>query len=275
MMTNRHVCILGVGNMGRALISGLLRSGTRAEQLRAADSHPDARAQLAREFGVAASADALEAIEGAAIVVLAVKPQDAASLLASLAGALAAQNSLVVSVVAGVRIATLESACPGVPILRAMPNRPALIGAGISGAYAPPAVSLEQRQAVESVLRAVGELVWVESEAALDVVTALSGSGPAYFFLLAQLMAEAGERLGLSRATAQRLATVTLYGSALLVQSAADGDLARLRAEVTSPGGTTASALAVFDNRDLRTTVWQAMNAATQRSRELAASPGS
>jgi len=273
-MTNRHVCILGVGNMGRALVSGLLRSGTRAEQLGAADNDPNARAQLAREFGVAVSADARAAIEGAGVVVLAVKPQDAAPLLGALATALAAQGSLVVSVAAGVRIATLQSACPGVAILRAMPNRPALIGAGISGAYAPPAVSREQRQAAESVLRAVGEVVWVDSEAALDVVTALSGSGPAYFFLLAELMAEAGERLGLDGATARRLAAATLYGSGLMVQSA-DEVLAQLRAAVTSAGGTTAAALAAFENRDLRATVWQAMNAATQRGRELALSPAS
>jgi pyrroline-5-carboxylate reductase len=273
-MTNRHVCILGVGNMGRALVSGLLRSGTRAEQLGAADSDPNAREQLAREFGVAVSADARAAIAGAGVVVLAVKPQDAAPLLGTLAAALAAQGSLVVSVAAGVRIATLQSACPGVAVLRAMPNRPALIGAGISGAYAPPAVSREQRQAAESVLRAVGEVVWVDSEAALDVVTALSGSGPAYFFLLAELMAEAGERLGLEGATARRLAAATLYGSGLMVQSA-DEDLAQLRAAVTSAGGTTAAALAAFENRDLRATVWQAMNAATQRGRELALSPAS
>jgi pyrroline-5-carboxylate reductase len=273
-MTNRHVCILGVGNMGRALVSGLLRSGTRPEQLHAADSDPDARGQLAREFGVTASADACTAIQGAGVVVLAVKPKDAATLLGELAGTLAAQGSLLVSVAAGVRIATLQSACPGVPMLRAMPNRPALIGAGITGAYAPPALTPEQHQAAEAVLRAVGEVVWVDSEPALDVVTALSGSGPAYFFLLAQLMAEAGERLGLPGATAQRLAAATLYGSGLMVSSA-DEDLARLRAAVTSPGGTTAAALAVFEKCDLRATVWQAMNAATQRGRELAASPGS
>ena len=273
-MTNRHVCILGVGNMGRALVSGLLRSGTRPEQLSAADGLPSAREQLAREFGVSASAEARAAIEGAGVVVLAVKPQDAAIVLGPLAGALAAQGSLLISVAAGLRIAALQSWCPGVAIMRAMPNRPALIGAGISGAYAPPALGHEPRRAAESVLSALGEVVWVDSEAALDVVTALSGSGPAYFFLLAELMAEAGERLGLQRATAQRLAAATLYGSGLMVQSA-DGDLARLRAGVTSAGGTTAAALAAFQKCDLRASVWQALSAATQRSRELAASPPS
>jgi pyrroline-5-carboxylate reductase len=270
-MTNRRIAFLGAGNMGRALIGGLLRSGTRPEQLSVGESAAAAREQLARELGVTATADNRAAVAGAAVVVLAVKPQEAAAVLTPLAAELGAAHALLVSVAAGVRTHVLESCCgSGVAVVRAMPNRPALIGAGASGLYAPPAVGAPQRLAAEQLLKAVGEVVWVPSEDALDVVTALSGSGPAYFFLLAELMAEAGQQLGLDGVTARRLAAATLYGSGLLAQSG-QGDLARLRAEVTSRGGTTEAALRALEAADLRGAVRSALDAAAQRSRELAA----
>jgi pyrroline-5-carboxylate reductase len=176
-----------------------------------------------------------------------------------------------VSVAAGVRLASLEAWCgAGVPVVRAMPNRPALVGAGVTALYAPPAVTGEQRAAAERLARAVGEAVWVSEEDQLDVVTALSGSGPAYFFLLAQLMAEAAARLGLPPPTAQRLAAATLHGAGLMA-IAGDADLVRLREEVTSKGGTTAAALAVFAAADFAGTVELALAAAARRSRELGA----
>ena len=269
-MTNGQLCILGAGNMGRALIGGLLRSGTRPEQINVGESEPAARAALAHELGVSASADNRAALAGAGVVVLAVKPQDAAAVLAPLAATLAAQRPLVISVAAGVRVATLEAWCgPGVPVVRAMPNRPALLGAGASGLYAAPGVSAAQRASAEQVLRSVGEVLWVPSEAALDVVTALSASGPAYFFLLAELMAEAGEQLGLDGPAARRLAAATLHGAGLLAQGQAD--LARLRAEITSAGGTTEAAVRVLEAADLRATVARALAAAARRGAELAA----
>ena len=256
--------------MGRALIAGLLRSGTRPEQLSVAESLSAAREAVARDFGIAATGDNAAAVAGASIVVLAVKPQDAAAVVQPLAPALAALRPLLISVAAGVRIAALESWCgAGVPGMRAMPNRPARLGAAATGVYAPPALGPEQRLAGERVLQAVGDVFWVGAEELLDVVTALSGSGPAYFFLLAELMAEAGAALGLESAMAQRLAATTLYGSGLLARSG-DGDLARLREEVTSVGGTTEAALGVFAAADLRATVHAALAAATQRGRELA-----
>ncbi len=268
---NRSVCILGAGNMGRALVGGLLRSGTRPEQLTVGEKSVAVRETLARDFGVSASADNQPAAADAAVVVLAVKPQDAVATLAGLAELFARQRPLVVSVAAGVRMAALQRACgAGIGVVRAMPNRPALVGAGITGLYAAAEVSPAQRAAAERVLGSVGETVWVPSEEALDAVTALSGSGPAYFFLLAQLMAEAGERLGLEAPVARRLARATLYGSGLLAQ-AADCDLRRLRAEVTSAGGTTEAAVRILEGADLRATVAQALAAAAQRSRELAA----
>lgn len=258
--------------MGRALIGGLLRSGTRPEHITVGERVAAARAALAHELGVTATADNLAAIQGASVVVLAVKPQEAAAVLAPLADALSAARPLVISVAAGVRVAALEGwSGPGVAVVRAMPNRPALVGAGISGLYAPPAVSAAQRTIVEQVMKAVGEVVWVPDEDALDTVTALSGSGPAYFFLLAELLAEAGEQLGLEGKAARRFATVTLYGAGLLTQSG-HADLARLRAEVTSSGGTTEAALHVLEGANLRATVTQALAAAAQRSRELGSS---
>lgn len=257
--------------MGRALVGGLLRSGTRPEQLNVGEKDVDARQLLAREFGLSATADNSAAAQGAAVVVLAVKPQDAVPTLAALRDLFARQRPLVVSLAAGVRIAVLEAACgPGTTVVRAMPNRPALVGAGITGLYAASELSPAQRASVASVLGSVGESVWVPTEEALDVVTAVSGSGPAYFFFLAELMADAGERLGLEAATARRLASATLYGSGLLAH-AADSDLKRLRAEVTSAGGTTEAAVRVLEGTGLRASVSQAVSAAAQRSRELAA----
>jgi pyrroline-5-carboxylate reductase len=274
-MTIRRLCVLGAGNMGRALLSGLMRSGTRAEQLSVGESVAAAREQLARELGVAASPDNETAIAGAEIVVLAVKPQEAQAVLKPLASTLAAARPLIISVLAGTRVMDLEAWCGSeVPVVRAMPNRPALLGAGISGMYAPLTVNAAQRGSAENVLKAVGEVVWVATEDTLDVVTALSGSGPAYFFLLAECMAEAGQQLGLEHAVAQRLAAVTLYGSGLMAHADA-AELARLRAEVTSRGGTTEAALRVFESGGLKKLVAQALAAAAARGRELAASPRS
>ena len=275
-MTIRRLCVLGAGNIGRALLSGLMRSGTRAEQLSVGESVAAAREALARELAVTASPDNEAAIAGAEVVVLAVKPQEAQAVLKPLAPTLAAARPLIISVLAGTRVMDLEAWCGSdVPVVRAMPNRPALLGAGISGMYAPLKVNAAQRSTAEAVLKAVGEVVWVATEDTLDVVTALSGSGPAYFFLLAELMAEAGQQLGLEHSVAQRLAAVTLYGSGLMAH--ADGaELARLRAEVTSRGGTTEAALRVFESGGLKKLVAQALAAAAARGRELAtASPRS
>jgi pyrroline-5-carboxylate reductase len=272
-MPEAQLTVLGGGNMGRALISGLLRSGTRAERISVGESSEAARAALAHELGVTATADNARAVEGASVVVVALKPQETAAVLTALGPLLRTQRPLLLSVAAGVRTSTLEACCgAGVPVVRAMPNRPALVGAGATALYAPPSVGGELRAAAERIARAVGEVVWVPEEDQLDVVTALSGSGPAYFFLLAQLMAEAAEGLGLAAPTARKLAAATLHGAGLLAQTG-DADLVRLRAEVTSKGGTTAAALGVFAAADLKGTVERALAAATRRGRELGAAP--
>jgi len=267
---NMQLGFLGGGNMGRALIGGLLRRGTRPEQISVGESVEAARSSLARDLGITATADNVAAVQDAELIVLAVKPQDAAAVLASLQPLLKRNKPIVLSVAAGIRASTLEGWCgPGIPVVRAMPNRPALVGAGVTGLFAPSHVSATHRAAAERVMLSVGEVVWVPTEDAIDVVTALSGSGPAYFFLLAELMAEAATGLGLEPQAARRLAVATLHGAGLLANSS-DGDLARLRAEVTSKGGTTEAALRTLDAADLSGIVTRALEAATRRSRELA-----
>ena len=270
-MFDQSLAILGGGHMGRALIQGLLRSGTRPERIAVGESSAAARAALSRDLGIAASADNARAVEGASVVVLAVKPQEAAALLSALSPVLRAQRPLLISVAAGLRTPTLEAWCgAGVAVARAMPNRPALLGAGVSALYAPPGVSAAQRSAAERIFRSVGEIVWVADEGHLDLVTALSGSGPAYFFLLAEQMAAAAVGLGLEAPVARTLAAQTLYGAGLLAHTD-DADLSRLKAEIASPGGTTEAALAAFAAADFNGAVARAVGAAARRSRELGA----
>jgi pyrroline-5-carboxylate reductase len=221
-----------------------------------------------------ATADNTAAVANATIVVLAVKPQDAGAVLAPLAPALQKTRPLLISVCAGLKVAALESwAGGGIAVVRTMPNRPALVGAGATGLFAPPSVGATDRARAEAVMRATGEVMWVNDESHIDAVTALSGSGPAYFFYLAELMAQAGVDLGLEPDVARRLAVATLHGSGMLARSS-DGDLARLRAEVTSKGGTTEAALKVMIAADLRGIVSRAMDAAARRGGELAAQFG-
>ena len=262
--------MLGAGNMGRAIIAALLRCGWRTEQIRVGEPLQSARSALRRELGITACADNAETIEDIDVLVLAVKPQQMATVLAPLAPRLMQQRPLILSIAAGIRIADLQRCCGGsLAIVRAMPNRAALVGAGASGLFAAENVSTAQRALAETVLSCCGAVVWVEREALIDTVTALSGSGPAYFFLLAEAMAEAGTQLGLDPQAARQLAIATLHGAGVLAQHS-DGNLSRLREEVTSKGGTTEAALAVFDAENLRATVLRAMRAAEVRGRELA-----
>ncbi len=269
-MSNTRLAILGGGNMGRALLGGLLRHGTRPEHVSVGENSAAAREALTRDFGIQASADNATAVRDASLVVVAVKPQTAGTVLRAIRPVLQANRPLVVSIAAGLRIESLQDWCgASVPVVRAMPNQPALLGAGATGIYAPDSISAAQRQEAERVLQAVGEVVWVPDEDALDVVTALSGSGPAYFFLVAELMAQGACELGLDPLAAKRLATATLHGAGLLA-GAADADLARMRAEVTSKGGTTEAAVAVLNAADLKGIFSRALRSAAQRSRELA-----
>jgi pyrroline-5-carboxylate reductase len=264
------IAIIGGGNMGRALVGGLIRQGVPAEAIRVGEPDDAARAGLQRDFGCLVAADNAACARGADAVVLAVKPQLARSLLTSLAPPLRGGRALVISIMAGIRLRSLQSWCGAdVPLVRAMPNRPALVGAGATGLYAGERVDATARALAEEILSAVGAVVWLNSEEDLDVVTALSGSGPAYCFLLAELMMQAAVRLGLEPRAARQLAVETLHGAGVLAHSS-DGDLARLRAEVTSKGGTTEAALNLLGSEGLAALVQRAMDAATQRSREIA-----
>lgn len=289
--------------MARALIAGLIRLGLPADRICVGEPQPQARAGLALDFKVAVSADNGAAVRGAALVVLAVKPQDALAVLHELRGSWNAPATVLLSIAAGLTIEALAGACPpGMAIVRAMPNRPALVGAGITGLYAPAQVGAPARARAERIGTAAGRVVWLRSEAELDLVTALSGSGPAYFFLLAEQLAQAGTALGLAGDTAALLAIETLYGAGLLAQRAAarvlvtgntDGAggtgatggtgrtdvagsalahaLAEERRAVTSKGGTTEAALRVLSQGGFDALVARALQAAAARSAELAA----
>ncbi len=275
-MKSPRIGFLGGGNMARALIGGLVARGVSAGELSVGEPAEPAREQLARDFQVRVSPDNRLAIRGCELIILAVKPQEAGPVLQALAPSLqqSAPPPVLVSVAAGIRIASLQAwAGDLVSVVRAMPNRPALIGAGVTGLYAGPGVTLAQKTLAEEIMSAAGPVVWVARESDLDVVTALSGSGPAYFFLLAELMMQAAIDAGLEPEAARRLAVGTLYGAGALARGS-DGDLARLRQEVTSRGGTTEAALGAFAAADFSGIVASAMQAATRRSRELAAQFG-
>lgn len=273
-MSHIELTVLGGGNMGRALIGGLLRNGMRPEQIAVGEGQEAARTALSRDFGIAATPDNAAAMSKANLVVVAVKPQDVASVLTPLAAELRQRRPIVLSIAAGIRIQSLQSWCgAGVPVIRAMPNRPALVGAGATGLFAPAEVDAARRAMAAQIMQSVGEVVWVSTEDALDVVTALSGSGPAYFFLLAEAMAQAGVGLGLPADTARRLSIATLHGAGLLAHGS-DGDLARLRAEVTSKGGTTEAALRTLQASGFNDLIGRAIDNAARRGRELAEQVG-
>jgi pyrroline-5-carboxylate reductase len=269
-----RIALIGGGNMARGLLGGLLRGADPADITVTAASEAT-RAALARDYGIAVSADNNAAVQGARVVVLAVKPQIMGEVVRALAPALRASRPLVISVAAGIPCRALSAWIGGdVPVVRAMPNRPALLGAGASGLYADHNVGGTERALAEQVVGATGLALWVNDERDLDLVTALSGSGPAYFFRLAELMAEAAVAQGLDPVVAHRLAAQTLAGAGQLVAAETAPDLAAMRAAVTSKGGTTAAALAQLDALALPTTVAAAIRAAANRSRELAGQYG-
>ena len=256
------IAFIGGGNMAHALATRL--SDSWQGGITVAEPVAAQRARFAAP--VTTTDDNLAAVAGAAIIVLAVKPQILETVARQIAPALADQ--LVISIAAGVPIRALEVWLePGRPIVRCMPNTPALIGAGITGLVANAAVTASQRASATELLAAAGQVVWFESDAELDAVTALSGSGPAYFFYVIEALAEAGARLGLRPDVAKRLTIATAAGAAAM---AVDDDPATLRERVTSPGGTTERALAILAEQSLPATLDAAVRGAFGRSRELA-----
>jgi pyrroline-5-carboxylate reductase len=261
------IAFLGGGNMANAFLGGLRAKGFAASDISIIEKFPEARAKLVASYGVHASAEADAATAAADTLVLAVKPQDMKAALAPLAAI--AKDKLVISIAAGVRIATLSRWLGGHSrIVRCMPNTPALIGAGITGLYAPPGVSEDERARAARILGAVGECVWVPDEALLDPVTAVSGSGPAYVFWFMEQMARAGESMGLAPDAARTLALHTVLGAAKLA-AGSDEPPSVLRERVTSKGGTTAAALQVMADEGMAERLARAMRAASARGTEL------
>lgn len=268
------IAFIGAGNMGRAILGGLVRGGHAPTRLRAADADDGARARVTAEFGVVATASNAQAAADADVLVLAVKPQQLKDVATGLAAGLGGRRPLVLSIAAGISTASLASWFGAdTPIVRSMPNTPALIGRGTSALFATAATDPAGRALAENIMRAVGSVHWLDDEALIDAVTALSGSGPAYLFRVIECMANAGEELGLAPDLARRLALETAAGASDLALGSAF-DPATLRAQVTSKGGTTERALRVLDEGGLAELFGRALTAARDRSRELAAEFG-
>lgn len=262
----RPIAFIGGGNMASALIGGLLKSGRTADRIVVVEPWAEQRARLASQFGVQAAEAATPALAGAGTVVWAVKPQlfkEAAAPCAPHVG-----GALQLSVMAGIRTDAIARATGAARVVRSMPNTPALIGRGIAGLYATPAVGAGERAAVEALLAPTGQTLWVEREADLDAVTALSGSGPAYVFLFIEALMEAAREMGLSEAQGRALALATFGGATALAEQSSEPP-AVLRERVTSKGGTTFAALEAMRDAGVREAIVKAVRAAERRAAEL------
>ena len=263
---NCNITFIGGGNMAQALIGGLLSRGLPATRITVSDPFEKIRLLL-QEKDVHVTEDNIEALKHADIVVFAVKPQVLGSVLKPLKGLL--DDKLLISIVAGAEIKTISDLTGSERIVRVMPNTPALVQTGAHGIYANPEVSTKDRELTTQVLAATGLTLWVNSEAQIDAVTAVSGSGPAYFFYMMESMIRAGKNMGLDEKVATALTLQTALGAAqmAITSSSAPSDL---RKNVTSPNGTTQAALEVFDRAQISQNIQTALAAAQKRSQELA-----
>ena len=262
----RVIHFVGGGNMASAIIGGLLEAGQLAGLVRAIEPQPEARARLAAQFGIDVREAADDSLRQAGLVVWAVKPQLFQAAAAPCRPFVS--QALQLSVMAGIRSDAIVRATGSERVVRAMPNTPALIGRGISGLFARAATSADDRRAVDSVLRGTGELLWVDDEADLDAVTALSGSGPAYVFYFVEAMMQAAAEMGLSAAQGKQLALATFDGAAALARQS-DEPPEALRERVTSKGGTTYAALGSLEADGVKAAFVKALHAARRRAREL------
>jgi pyrroline-5-carboxylate reductase len=275
MINIRRLAFIGAGNMAAALIGGLTKRGLPSSRIVAADPSGEQLQRLVRDYGITAAAGNADAVEDAEVVILAVKPQHMRAAALALSPHLAASRPLLISVAAGIPHAALARWFgTQIAVVRTMPNRPALNGFGATGMYAPPSVGAAHRALAESIMAAVSATVWVEHESQMDTVTALSGSGPAYFFLFMEALEAAAHERGLPNDIAHKLTLETAFGAAQMARQSTES-LAVLREQVTSKGGTTAAALAVLNAAGLRAIVAHAVAAADRRSAELAAEFGS
>lgn len=263
------IAFIGGGNMARSLIGGLIDAGTAPDDIAVADPQEHARQQLQDTFRVNTHTDNHEAIKRAEVVVLAVKPQQMHKVVSALSGHL--DNQLLVSIAAGVRMQDIAvwSGNEDAAVVRCMPNTPALVGCGATGLIANAQVDDTQRQQAERILNAVGICAWVETEAQIDAITALSGSGPAYFYLMLESMISAAQQMGIAPDTAKAFAIQTALGAARMAGEVEETP-AQLRRNVTSPAGTTEAAINSFTNDNYSEIVDRAMQAAAARANELA-----
>lgn len=266
----KHIQSIGGGNMGRAIIGGLLAKGYAPDRLRVVEPNEQARATIIEEFGISVKPQCDEIHDGE-IVLLAVKPQIMQDVVTQLGGLIGAKRPLIISIAAGITTGQIGRWLgASVPIVRVMPNTPALVGRGAAALFATAETDDQEKAAAESIMAAVGLAEWVNDEALLDAVTALSGSGPAYFFLFMELMEDIGVELGLERSVARKLTIETALGSAELARNS-DNPPGELRRQVTSPGGTTERALDILKSGDVAELMRNALRGAHARSIELAA----
>jgi pyrroline-5-carboxylate reductase len=266
------VAFIGGGNMASAILGGLVARDFPRGDLLVVEVDSNARTRITASFGVKAIEAPASALSEADVIVLAVKPQKMREVAASIAPF--AKNALVLSVAAGIRLAELSRWLSGHDrIIRAMPNIPALVHAGITGLFALPSVSEEHRSAAQTLLSAVGATLWFDHESDLDAVTAVSGSGPAYVFYALEALEEAARELGIKDGAARSLALWTFVGAAKLAIERSEGPAA-LRAQVTSKGGTTERAIEVLERGEVKARFVEAVKAACERSRELGAEYG-
>ncbi|MBD3754376.1 MAG: pyrroline-5-carboxylate reductase [Gammaproteobacteria bacterium] len=264
------LCFIGGGNMAKSLIGGLIASGYPQAKIIASDPTELQRHSLTQTFGIHCYADNNKAVQLADIVILAVKPQVLQTVCKNIAATVQQTEALMVSVAAGIRTTDIDRWLGGdMAIVRTMPNTPSLIQSGAAGLFANQKVSASQRDEAEHIMRAAGLTIWVDEESQLDAVTALSGSGPAYYFLFMEAMENAAQQMGLDAKTAHLLTMQTALGAAKMVMESTD-DCQTLRKNVTSPNGTTEQAIKTFEQAGLRGIVAQAMQAARNRAEELA-----
>ncbi|MGM8850694.1 pyrroline-5-carboxylate reductase [Salinicola sp. V024] len=264
-----RIVFIGAGNMASAIFGGMLDSGYPAEAIVATSRSQEKRDDISQRYGIRTMQDNLAAVQEADVVILAVKPQMMRDLCLSLREAVQVRRPLVVSVAAGLDAATLDGWLGGgLALIRCMPNTPSLVGAGVSGLYANDRVSDGERQLVTELLTSVGLVEWVDQETQIEAVTAISGSGPAYFFLFMESLEAAGIELGLPAESARRLALQTAFGAAKMARES-EFDPAELRRRVTSPNGTTERAINAFEEAGLRDIVGRATQACAERAREL------
>jgi pyrroline-5-carboxylate reductase len=260
------IAFIGGGNMASAIVGGLVRQGLPAAQIEVVEPFAEARDKLKAQFGIAAHETASAALRRAGLVVWAVKPQTFKEAAAQAAPHTA--SALHLSVAAGIRSDSIAAWLGIQRVVRSMPNTPALVGKGMTALFARPGVSADDKAWIEQVIATTGESLWVDAEADLDAVTALSGSGPAYVFFFLEAMTQAGMEMGLSRDQAYRLATGTFAGASELARASQDPPEV-LRQRVTSKGGTTYAAITSMENARVKELFVQAMHAACERAKEL------